>query len=108
MLVCSLIAAVCFHAVVAQSQLEIDQLRREVGDQQHRYEQSRLEVAQLSSPPRIVTRAQEMGMVAAAETPTPVAVPGASAPVAPASSDSTATTLAESWPKVKQYLDAQP
>jgi cell division protein FtsL len=108
MVVCSLIVAVGFHVVVAQSQLEIDHLEARVAEEQHRYEQLRLQVAQLASPARITTRAQEMGMVAPTEPPTAVTVPGAPAPDAPAPSDSTATTLAESWPKVKPNLDAQP
>lgn len=107
MVVCSLIAAVGFHVVVAQSQLEIDRLEREIGAEQRRYEQLRLQVATLSSPERIVTRAGELGMVAATAPPIAVAVPGEPA-APPAPSDSTATTLAESWPKVKQHLDSQP
>ena len=106
--VCSLIAAVGFHVFVAQGQLQIDQLEREVGEQQHRYEQLRLGVARLASPDRIVTHARELGLVASTEPPIPVAVPGDPEAAVPAPSDSTATTLAESWPKVKQHLDAQP
>ncbi len=104
----SLIAAVGFHVFVAQGQLEIDHLEREVGELQHRYEQLRLEVATLASPERIVTRAGELCMVASTEPPITMEVPGDPAATAPPPSDSTATTLAESWPKVKQHLDAQP
>jgi cell division protein FtsL len=106
--VCSLIMAVGFHVFVAQGQLQIDQLEGEVGEQQHRYEQLRLDVARLASPERITARAAELGMVASTEPPVTVTVPGDPTTALPPPPDSTATTLAESWPKVKQHLDAQP
>ena len=104
MIVCSMIAVVGFHVVLAQSQVQLDQLDREVAEAQHRYEQLRFEVSMLSSPERIVSRAHELGMVAAQGAPTVVAVP--SDPAASTTpSDTTATTLAESWEKVKSSLD---
>jgi len=106
LVVCSLIATVVLHVVVAQSQLQLDQLEREVADEQVRYEQLRLQVAMLASPERVVTRAGELGMVPSTEAPTPVAVPGGTAPAG--ADHSTATTLAESWPKVKPHLDPEP
>jgi len=103
---CSLIATVVFHVVVVQSQLQLDRLERDVANGQDRYEQLRLQVALLTSPERVVTRAQALGLVPSTEAPTPVAVPGGTVP--PWADDSTATTLAESWPKVKPHLDPEP
>jgi cell division protein FtsL len=108
LIVCSLIAAVAFHVVLAQSQLEIERLNRESARQQHRYEQLRLEVARLASPERVVARATELGMVLPAEPSKIVGVLTDPSSPAPASPDSTATTLAESWPKVKPHLATRP
>jgi cell division protein FtsL len=108
LIVCSLIAAVAFHVVLAQSQLQIERLNRETIVEQHRYEQLRLEVARLASPERVVARARELGLVLPAEPSKIVTVPTDPGSPAAASPDSTATTLAESWPKVKPHLAARP
>jgi cell division protein FtsL len=107
MIVASLFAMVGFHVVLAQSQVEIDRLEQQVADEQHRYEQLRFEVSALSSPARIVSRAAELGMVAPTGAATVVPVP-IDAETAGTPSDTTATTLAESWEKVKSHLDTQP
>jgi cell division protein FtsL len=107
MIVGSLVAVVGFHVVLAQSQVELDRLEQQVGEEQHRYEQLRFEVSALSSPARIVNRATELGMTAPTGVATVVPVP--TDPAAPATtSDATATTLAESWEKVKSHLDTRP
>jgi cell division protein FtsL len=103
MIVSSLVAVVGFHVVLAQSQVQLDRLEQSVGEEQHRYEQLRFEVAALSSPARIVSRAAELGMVAPAGAATVVPVP-TDPGAAPTTSDTTATTLAESWEKVKSSL----
>lgn len=105
--VVALVVAVGFHVVVAQTQIEIEELEAQVTAEQHRYEQLRLFVAAASSPERITTRARELGMVAPSEPMSVVAVPtdAAAPPGAPA--DSTGTTLAESWPKVKPHLESR-
>jgi cell division protein FtsL len=55
--------AVC-QAVMAQNQMRLDRLGREVADAQARYQRLRFQVAQLESPERIVAAAQErLGMV---------------------------------------------
>jgi cell division protein FtsL len=60
--------AVC-HALLIEGQAEVDQLDRDVAAQQARYEELRLEVAELKSPSRIRTAAiEELGMVPAEET----------------------------------------
>jgi len=103
MIVCSLVAAVGFHVVLAQSQVRLDQLEQQVGEEQHRYEQLRYEVSALSSPARIVSRAAELGMVAPTGVATVVPVP-TDPGAAGTTPDSTSTTLAESWEKVKSHL----
>ncbi len=103
MIVCSMVAAVGFHVVLAQSQVDLDRLEQQVAQEQHRYEQLRFEVAALSSPERIVSRAAALGMVAPTGTATVVAVP-TDPQTAQDPADTTATTLAESWEKVKSSL----
>jgi cell division protein FtsL len=55
--------AVC-QAIMAQNQMRLDRLDRDVADAQARYQRLRLRVAELESPGRIVAAAQErLGMV---------------------------------------------
>jgi cell division protein FtsB len=56
------------HALLIQSQLRLDDMDKEVADEQARYEQLRLDVAELESPDRIIADAREMGMVDPTET----------------------------------------
>ena len=103
--VCSLVAAVGFHVVVAQSQLQLDGLEREIATEQDRYQELRLMVAAASSPERITTRAAELGMVPPSEPPSVVPMPSDPAAPTVTPSDATGTTLAESWETVKPHLD---
>ncbi|MGH9031782.1 MAG: hypothetical protein ACRDZV_06590 [Acidimicrobiia bacterium] len=103
--VCALVAAVGFHVVVAQSQLKLDRLEREIAVEQDRYQELRLMVAAASSPERITARAAELGMVPPSDPPSVVTVPSDPAVPTVTPSDSTGTTLAESWETVKQHLD---
>ncbi|HMC41470.1 MAG TPA: hypothetical protein VKI20_00565 [Acidimicrobiales bacterium] len=59
-----LFGLVVFHVLIAQSQLQLGRLETRALDAQARYDRLRLQVAQLSSPGRIVASAQErLGMV---------------------------------------------
>ena len=97
--------AVC-HALLIQNQASVDELDRRVATEQARYEKLRLQVAELESPQRIMSEAQEdLGMVPAGETvwltpdqpaPTSTTVPD---PV-----ESPDTSAAQ----VKPYLEAAP
>ena len=59
-----LLALAAFQAVLAQNQLRLDHLERDVSAQQARYQRLRLRVAELESPARVVATAQErLGMV---------------------------------------------
>ncbi len=74
----AVLAAVVFHALLAQSQLAIDQLDGRLTQAQRSYEQARLEHAQLAAPARIVARAAALGMVASSSPPTAVVGPSGS------------------------------
>jgi len=56
------------HALLIQSQLKLDETDKHVADEQARYEQLRLDVAELQSPDRIMADARALGMVDPAET----------------------------------------
>ena len=59
-----LFGLVAFHVLIAQSQLQLGRMETQTSDAQARYDRLRLQVAQLSSPARIVAAAQErLGMV---------------------------------------------
>jgi cell division protein FtsL len=101
----TLVTAVVFHVVLAQSQLQLDRLDREIAIARREYEQRRLEVSTLSSPQRITQEAQRLGLELPADPPTYLEVPGAPAPQ-PAAGQ-TATTLGD-WKKVKPHLGDEP
>ena len=97
--------AVC-HALLIQNQAAVDELDRRVAAEQARYEELRLEVAELSSPQRIMTEAQnDLGMVPAGETvwltPEDPAPPATTVPEPVESTDTSAA-------RVKPYLEAAP
>jgi cell division protein FtsL len=97
--------AVC-HALLIQNQASVDELDRRVAAEQARYEKLRLEVAELSSPQRIQSEAQnDLGMVPAGETVwlTPEQ-PAPTATTAPEPVESTDTSAA----RVKPYLEGAP
>ncbi|MGH9021544.1 MAG: hypothetical protein ACRDV9_00330, partial [Acidimicrobiia bacterium] len=88
-----------FHVLLVQSEFRLVRLEERADAAERRYEQLRLEVAQLSSPERIVRTAQErLGMVV------PDDVSYLVAPVAvPQPSDSRPGDQA--WSEVKPHLD---
>ena len=97
--------AVC-HALLIEGQAAVDQLDKDVAAEQARYEELRLEVAELKSPQRIRTEAtEELGMVPAGEivwlTPEEPA-PGGEEPAAEADSPDTSAA------RVKPYRESTP
>lgn len=63
--VACMLALAAFHAQLVSGQVRLDELERQVAEQQARYAANRLEVAELESPERIVRVAQQqLGMVA--------------------------------------------
>jgi hypothetical protein len=103
--VLALVAAVGFHVIVAQSQLQLDRLEGEVTTEQERYQRLRAGVAALSSPDRITNRAAELGLVPSEPPAGAVAVPGRTGTSPPPPADTTGETLATSWETVKPHLD---
>jgi cell division protein FtsL len=101
----ALLTAVVFHVVLAQGQLQLDQLDRQIDVERREYEKRRLEAAVLSSPQRIMQEAQRIGLEAPQDPPTYLEVPGA--PTEPAGTGETSTTLGE-WKKVKSHLGDAP
>ena len=108
-----LFGLVAFHVLIAQSQLQLGRMETQTSDAQARYDRLRLQVAQLSSPGRIVAAAQErLGMVAppgvtflspvgpaAIKPPAPVTSAPKPAPVSkPAPVATTPTTASRSTP----------
>ena len=98
------------HVVLTQGQFELQRLESSAEQQQARYEQLRLQVAELESPERIVAVAQErLGMV----SPPGVTYLSPSGPVAdeiaagdePVPARSTGPTT--SWSEVKPHLSSE-
>jgi cell division protein FtsL len=98
------------HAVLIESQMDLEQLDERAATEQARYERLRLEVAELESPDRIVREAQgRLGMVPAEDmvwlTPDqPAPADEGGSP----SSEESADTPATSWAGVKPYLEPAP
>jgi cell division protein FtsL len=90
------------HALLIQNQANVDELDSRVAAEQARYEELRLEVAQLESPQRISTEAQQtLGMVPAGEVEwlTP------DEPAPPDESEDLPESPGTSAERVKPYLD---
>jgi cell division protein FtsL len=101
----TLVTAVSFHVVLAQSQLQLDRLDREISIARREYEQRRLEVSTLASPERITQEAQRLGLEQPPDPPAYLEVPGA--PTPPPAAGEPATTLGD-WKKVKPHLGDEP
>jgi cell division protein FtsL len=104
-IVFTLVSAVVFHVILAQGQLQLDRLTRQIDTAQREYEQRRLETSTLASPQRIVQEAQKLGLVQPPDPPTYLQLPGAPEP--PSVGAETATTLGD-WKKVKPHLGDAP
>lgn len=102
MVVLALFTIVAFHALLAQSQVAIDNLERRTSAAERSYEQARYEHARLSAPQRIVERAKALGLVAPAVPPTAITVDQAPAPP-----DATSPTL-QGASEVKRTLGTSP
>jgi cell division protein FtsL len=64
LLFAGLFALAVAHTLLIQGQIQLDQIDAKVAEEQARYQQQRLTVAQLESPERIVAEAQSrLGMV---------------------------------------------
>lgn len=107
----ALFAVVAFHVVLSQGQFSLERLQAKADDQQAQYERLRLQVAQLESPDRITSEAQDrLGMVPADNvtpvTPGPSDIskgPAASAPTVPATASGPGH---QDWTSLKPYLNS--
>jgi cell division protein FtsL len=103
-----LFGIVSLHVALTQGQFRLERLEAKADEQQARYEQLRLQVAELESPDRIVAVAQErLGMV----SPPGVTYLSPSGPVSdddvatPKKKPATASGPSTSWTEVKPHLD---
>jgi hypothetical protein len=100
------------HAMLIESQMDLDQLDERASAEQARYERLRLDVAQLESPDRIVGEAQDrLGMVPADDvvwlTPDQPA-PADGRTDGDGEDGDTQDTPATSWADIKPYLEPAP
>jgi cell division protein FtsL len=99
----ALVSAVVFHVVLAQNQLQLDQLNTRIAQEQRVYEQRRLTSAVLASPQRIIQEAERLGLVLPAAPPPYLYVDNA--PLPSSGDGATADTLTD-WTKAKPSLGA--
>ena len=97
----ALVTAVVFHVVLAQNQMELDQLNGQIAKEQRTYELRSLTAATLGSPQRIIEEAMRLGLVEPAEPAQYLQAPNAPMPKTDACS--TANTLSD-WSKTKSSL----
>jgi hypothetical protein len=97
----ALVSAVVFHVMLAQNQLQLDQLNTRIAQEQRVYEQRRLTSAVLASPQRIIQEAERLGLVLPAAPPPYLYVDNA--PLPSSGDGATADTLAD-WTKAKPSL----
>ena len=93
---------VAFHAVLAQNQVKIDQMRGAIAAAESRYEEARYQNSVLASPARITERALAIGLAVPAGAPVAVPIVGA-VPKRGSSSD-----VMKDWSEVKSHLNASP
>lgn len=103
---------VAVHAQTTQGQFELDRLQTTASQRQARYQQLRLQVAELEAPQRVVARARQLGMVEPDRVTylTPTASTLAGGPVAgqsPPPASTPEAQAARSWAAVKPHLDGR-
>lgn len=100
-----LLGAVVAHNLLIQGQVRLQQIEREVANQQARYQRLRLEVARLESPERIVAAAQQrLGMVPPPGV-TYLSPDGPlTGPVDPGATVEPSTSNTPSWASIKPHL----
>lgn len=124
--VAALFGLITSHVVLSQNQFRLERLEREAAAEQVRFDQLRLQVAELESPERIVASAYDLGMVVppVVHYLSPVGTPSASAPPSSTTSSSAGATgstvrdgdvptdaaqpAATGWSTVKPHLSTQP
>lgn len=74
--VLALLTVVVFQVLLAQSAIARDRLQQRTAAAEQRYAQERLDHANLVAPARVEREAKRLGLVPAAQPPTPVPVDG--------------------------------
>lgn len=103
LIVLGLMSIVGTHAMVAAGQVSIDRMTSQTRRAETRYQQARIEYAQLASPSNIVTRAAALGLVPAEAPPIAIPVMGI-----PPKSASGLTPVLDGWANVKPSLGTRP
>jgi hypothetical protein len=98
------VLAVVFHVLLAQRQMQLDQLNVQIGTAQRTYEENHLKASMLSSPQHVIEEAQRLGLITPVEPAQYLPVTGAKLPVANAGEP--ATTLSD-YGKVKKELGTE-
>ncbi len=98
-----LLAIVGTNAMVAASQVNIDQLSGQTRVAETRYQQARIDYAVLASPANVIARAATLGLVSS-ESP-PIAIPVMGTPPQPASKGS---PVLDGWNNLKPSLGTRP
>jgi hypothetical protein len=106
-----LLALAGAHTLLVQSQIRLDDLSEQVGAEQARYQELRLRVAELESPGRIVSVAQDrIGMVEPEQlvylTPDAPAPTGPVAPAGPTGATPAELAGDDTWAQIKPLLEA--
>lgn len=68
LLLAAMFGAAVFHTKLAERQLEIDSLENQVAEERQRFDDLRLDRAQLRSPVRLAAEADRLGMVLAPQS----------------------------------------
>ena len=95
-----------YQAVSGGGLAGVDELDKQVAQEQARYERLRVESAALESPSRIVEEAGNLGLVPAQEVTW--LMPDAAQPGAPSPPAEDPDTSDTSWADVKPYLEPSP
>jgi cell division protein FtsL len=104
------------HAMLIESQMDLEQLDERASSEQARYERLRLDVAQLESPDRIAREAQDrLGMVPADDVvwltpdqPAPADDGDGDGRTGDGEDGDAPDTPATSWADIKPYLEPAP
>lgn len=113
----TLFAVAVAHTVLVQGQMRLDEIDSKLDAEQARYQELRTAVAEMESPERVVTAAEDLGMVSPAglvylqpSSPDPTTAPADGTTDAGAVAGSGGAGLARdangSWSDIKPLLDS--
>ncbi len=110
-----MLGLVAFQAKIAQDQLRLDRMERDLDEAGDQFQQLRLKVAQLEAPERVVAEARRLGLVRPGPDQVTYLSPGpavvaevAAAGGVLADTGPSGTANAEDWSSMKPLLRAAP